>query len=194
MKQVPEIDSSSSERWFSTVESILRSVVLRHNFAPQGDPSQSGGRTGQKSFPRARLGRRPAVWGFYAWQYSGCPMKAGTLSESGRIRPHLTLLECGIIFGGIPAGAISRKGGLIWGIPAYSVLVSGSQLMVEVCRQGDLCRWYLRILSSKSRMAWPRGLAGKPLAGFRATPDRRIIVLCGMIVYVIRFKNPPLHR
>jgi hypothetical protein len=26
-------------------------------------------------------------------------------------------LECGIIFGGIPAGAISRKGGLIWGIP-----------------------------------------------------------------------------
>ena len=45
-------------------------------------------------------------------------MKAWTLSESGRIRPHLTLLECGIIFGGIPAGAISRKGGLIWGIPA----------------------------------------------------------------------------
>ena len=30
----------------------------------------------------------------------------------------MTLLECGIIFGGIPAGAISRKGGLIWGIPA----------------------------------------------------------------------------
>jgi len=26
-----------------------------------------------------------AVWGFYAWQYSGCPMKAGHLSESGRI-------------------------------------------------------------------------------------------------------------
>ena len=74
------------------------------------------GRTGQKSFPRGRLGRRPAVWGFYAWQYSGCPMKAGNLSESDRIRPHLTLLECGIIFGGIPAGAISRKGGLIWGI------------------------------------------------------------------------------
>ena len=40
----------------------------------------------------------------------------------------------------------------------------------------------------------PRGLAGKPLAGFRATPDRRIIVLCGMIVSVIRFKNPLLHR
>ena len=33
----------------------------------------------------------------------------------------MTPLECGIIFGGIPAGAISRKGGLIWGIPGYSV-------------------------------------------------------------------------
>ena len=42
--------------------------------------------------------------------------------------------------------------------------------------------------------ATARGLAGKPLAGFRATPDRRIIVLCGMIVSVIRFKNPLLHR
>ena len=41
---------------------------------------------------------------------------------------------------------------------------------------------------------WPRSLAGKPLAGFRATPDRRIIVLFGMIVSVIRFKNPLLHR
>ena len=40
------------------------------------------GRTGQKGFPRERLGRRPAVLGFYAWQYSGCPMKAGDLSES----------------------------------------------------------------------------------------------------------------
>ena len=40
----------------------------------------------------------------------------------------------------------------------------------------------------------PRSLAGKPLAGFRATPDRRIIVLCGMIVSVIWFKNPLLQR
>ena len=30
--------------------------------------------------------------------------------------------------------------------------------------------------------------------GFALTPDRRIIVLCGMIVSVIRFKNPLLHR
>ena len=40
----------------------------------------------------------------------------------------------------------------------------------------------------------PRSLAGKPLAGFRATPSRRITVLYGMIVYVIRFKNQLLHR
>ena len=32
------------------------------------------------------------------------------------------------------------------------------------------------------------------MAGFRATRSRRIIVLCGMIVSVIRFKNPLLHR
>ena len=37
--------------------------------------------------------------------------------EFERIRPHLTPLECGIIFDGIPEGAISRKVGLIWGIP-----------------------------------------------------------------------------
>ena len=42
-------------------------------------------------------------------------MKTGNLSE---FRPHLTPLECGIIFDGIPEGAISRKVGLIWGIPA----------------------------------------------------------------------------
>ena len=40
--------------------------------------------------------------------------------EFERIRPHLTPLECGIIFDGIPEGAISREVGLIWGIPVYS--------------------------------------------------------------------------
>ena len=35
--------------------------------------------------------------------------------EFERIRPHLTPLECGIIFDSIPEGAISRKVGLIWG-------------------------------------------------------------------------------
>ena len=29
----------------------------------------------------------------------------------------MTPLECGIIFDGIPEGAIARKVGLIWGIP-----------------------------------------------------------------------------
>ena len=60
-------------------------------------------------------------------------MKAGTLSESGRIRPHLTPLECGIIFGGIPAGAISRKGGLIWGIPVKpkNCSLSGAEIEVQ---------------------------------------------------------------
>ena len=40
----------------------------------------------------------------------------------------------------------------------------------------------------------PRSLAGKPLAGFRATPSRRITVLYGMVVYVLRFTTPLLHR
>ena len=41
--------------------------------------------------------------------------------ESGefeRIRPHLTLVGFVIIVQGNPEGAISRKVGLIWGIPA----------------------------------------------------------------------------
>ena len=32
----------------------------------------------------------------------------------------------------------------------------------------------------------PRSLAGKPLAGFCATPIRRIPVLCGTVVHVLR--------
>ena len=40
----------------------------------------------------------------------------------------------------------------------------------------------------------PRSLARKPLAGFRATPSRRIPVLYGMVVYAIRFNNQLLHR
>ena len=41
---------------------------------------------------------------------------------------------------------------------------------------------------------YPIGLAGKPLAGFRTMPSRRITVLYGVIVYAIRFKTPSLHR
>ena len=40
----------------------------------------------------------------------------------------------------------------------------------------------------------PRGLAGKPLAGFCTTPSRRITAVFGVIVYAIRFKTPSLHR
>ena len=36
--------------------------------------------------------------------------------------------------------------------------------------------------------ATARSLAGKPMAGFHATPSRRITVLYSIIVYVIRFK------
>ena len=39
-----------------------------------------------------------------------------------------------------------------------------------------------------------RSLAGKPLAGFRATPSRPNPVLYGMVVYAIRFNNLLLHR
>ena len=49
---------------------------------------------------------------------------------------------------------------------------------------------YLRI----SPWLWFRSLAGKPLAGFRATPDRRITSSNDIIVYVIRFTNLLLHR
>ncbi len=54
--------------------------------------------------------------------------------------------------------------------------------------------WISNVHGVGYRFMGPRGLAGKPLAGFRATPDRRIIVLYGMIVSVIRFNNPLLHR
>ena len=50
----------------------------------------------------------------------------------------------------------------------------------------------LRVLNHRRNS--PRSLAGKPLAGFRATPSRRIPVLYGMVVYVIRFNNQLLHR
>ena len=46
----------------------------------------------------------------------------------------------------------------------------------------------------RKRRCNTRGLAGKQLAGFRATPSRRITVLYGMIVYAMRFNNQLLHR
>ena len=58
-----------------------------------------------------------------------------------------------------------------------------------ICRGSDK-----RECKTATQSEAPRGLAGKPLAGFRATPIRRIPVLCGMIVYVIHFNNQLLHR
>ena len=52
----------------------------------------------------------------------------------------------------------------------------------------------LAMLVHRAAVPPPRGLAGKPLAGFCTTPSRRITVVYGVIVYAIRFKNPSLHR
>ena len=80
---------------------------------------------------------------------------------------------------------------LLFRVPPEDVQTEGSQSTPSSHR--DVAAAFVR-----RRVVWPRahsrGLAGKPLAGFRATPDRSIIVLCGMIVSVIRFKNPLLHR
>ena len=50
------------------------------------------------------------------------------------------------------------------------------------------------LISIRNRVMHPRSLAGKPLAGFRATPSRRNPVLYGMVVYAIRFTHPLLYR
>ena len=66
-------------------------------------------------------------------------MKTG---EFERIRPHLTPLECGIIFDGIPEGAISRKVGLIWGIPVKDIRYPGAgwspAIRSSTCRNTSL--------------------------------------------------------
>ena len=49
----------------------------------------------------------------------------------------MTLLECGIIFGGIPAGAISRKVGLIWGIPAKTITEELREVLKELERRRE---------------------------------------------------------
>ena len=69
---------------------------------------------------------------------------------------------------------------------AYMWLLFRSMPPALPCAQG--------FFVAEETRATSRGLAGKPLAGFRATPSRRIPVLCGMIVYVIRFNNQLLDR
>jgi len=85
-------------------------------------------------------------------------MKAGTLSASGWIRPHLTPLEYGIIFGGIPTGAISRKIGLIWGIPV-SMSSNGTRGLnaLSVYYDGSVgfgFHWACLLVSSTSPIAY----------------------------------------
>ena len=54
--------------------------------------------------------------------------------------------------------------------------------------------WARALPDTAAAWAWPRSLAGKPLAGFRATSTRRKPVLFGIIIYVIRFTHPLLYR
>ena len=68
----------------------------------------------QKRFPRGDLGVDQRFGDFRLGRTVVAILENG---EFERIRPHLTPLECGIIFDGIPEGAISRKVGLIWGNP-----------------------------------------------------------------------------
>ena len=59
-----------------------------------------------------------------------------------RVGGRLKSFECGIIFGGIPNGAISRKVGLIWGIPDKSLpeLIGGLELLlIRTEGSGDCC-------------------------------------------------------
>ena len=48
-------------------------------------------------------------------------------------------------------------------------------------------------LAQFSECGHARGLAGKPLAGFCTTPSRRITVVYGVMVFVIRFGYPLLQ-
>ena len=69
----------------------------------------------------------------------------------------MTPLECGIIFDGIPEGAISRKVGLIWGIPAKTALAQPED--PEEKMESDLSR--TESLAAVGKFVWPipdRGL------------------------------------
>ena len=99
----------------------------------------------------------------------------------------------------------SRHGFVVlWDPEAVAELVAERSMasttrgMIRLPRGGlgakaSRCPW-TSAAATQGVVPQPRSLAGKPLAGFRATPDSRIIVLCGMIVSVIRFKNHLLHR
>ena len=68
----------------------------------------------------------------------------------------------------------------------YTHTARGVAAEITIIREGNKPHFLLQ--------GRPRGLAGKPLAGFCTTPSRRITVVYGVIVYAIRFKTPSLHR
>ena len=90
--------------------------------------------------------------------------------------------------------SLSRTKSKLAVIPNWDFRRSFICSAVSPCRLQESSWAGSNFLEAGMMVISPRGPAGKPLAGFRATPDRRIIVLCGMIVSVIRFKNPLLHR
>ena len=70
----------------------------------------------------------------------------------------------------------------------------GDEAVIEVQLYAEPRRQPLLPYAGGQDQDGARNLAGKPLAGFRATPSRRIPVLYGMVVYAIRFNNQLLHR
>ena len=67
----------------------------------------------------------------------------------------MTPLECGIIFDGIPEGAISRKVGLIWGIPD-SVRKDTKGLLADVEKAIALDPSFKEKIREDEIFAWAR--------------------------------------
>ena len=78
---------------------------------------------------------------------------------------------------------------------AVKPLICGPKIAGEDFRKGEIVRVIDRPLAKFTReLQPPRSLAGKPLVGVRATPSRRITILYGMVMYIIRVNNPLLRR
>ena len=73
---------------------------------------------------------------------------------------------------------------------AYEQCKDRSQEIVPLIKNGDRIEEKLKaprsLMYLKLHGCITRSLAGKPLAGFYATPIRRIPVLCGTVVHVLR--------
>ena len=99
---------------------------------------------------------------------------------------------------GVEAQAIKKEAGFKarrWVVErTHSWLNRFRHILVSWDKYPDNYSAFLHFARALIVLRAPRGLAGKPLAGFCTTPSRRITVVHGVIVYVIRFKNPSLHR